>query len=717
MATFSRDRNVAQNYLDTVDEKLKKRGGSILQGSEVQGGFILPTGRSSSFQAGLTGASSSQSFPQTQVLQANIPQQPQGMVAGASSGRIKSATDFVEQINKVAAERQPQAVASSQDGGTIYSDGTIKYPDGTSRKGNPSAYPVATAPDGAILYSDRSARLPEPKLIRQISPNKALYDDGTVRYTYQQTGEGGLSGLVSGVFGQDRVITQEYGNINPIEPTPGNVNYGTDIRTRDLQGQSRNLALPMDAEVVEVLQDDGTQFGSHSGYGNSVLLRLPSGEMLRFSHLSGFGDGVAVGQTLTAGQSIGTPGETGNAYGEHLDLEYYNPQGKIDNPDNFIGFSDPEAVGIKESMTVADNLTPEEQQIAGQYQNDLASARSGAPMSMERLGREQQFREAMNPSRNMSPQDPRVLGEAATSPARSPIAQTVAGAGRTFNAPELGISELIDSPSRDQAGNVVNALGNQMGAPEYQLGEAIKGEVGFSQPAGNAVAMAGSKLGLPEAGVSERIKDIDFSDLVGSARAKVDDLFTRLREEDTNPFAVRKAYAGSGQGLQNTGVQGVQNDVLKDIATKQSITGVGSNIDGTVRTTTGNYTPVQSLAGGGVGASFNRASTQTLGNNSKSGGSSSSKSSSSSSGKSSSSSKSSSAKTSSSKNTSVSKSAPKQSVQRYQSTAKSAPKQSVQRYQSVAPKQSVQKKSTPAPKKAAPKKSAFSKVISFFTRR
>ena len=677
-----------------------------MQGSEVQGGFILPEGRSSSFQSGLQGARTSQPFPQTNVLQANIPQQ--GQVMGQQARRpITNASDFLAEINKVAAEKKPQPVASSRDGGTIYSDGSIKYSDGSVRQGDANAYPVASSADGSVRYSDGSTRAPEPKLVKQISPYKALYDDGSVRYVYAQ-GEGGQEGLISGVFGQDRTITQDYGNVNPIEPTAGNINYGTDIRTRDLQGTARNLALPMDAEVVEILQDDGTQFGDrsgHKGYGNSVLLRLPSGEMLRFSHLSGFGENVQMGMTIPAGTTFGIPGATGNAYGEHLDLEYYNANGQIDNPSNFTGFADPSAVGIRESMSIAGNLTPQEQQEAQGYQSDLANAREGN-MSTERTGREQQFRESEYPG------NPQVLGSSAVSAPQNQLSQDIASVGSRLNIPEMGVSEFADNPNRQLAGNVVNELGTQAKAPEFGLGEAVQGRTGFNQPAGNLVAGAGTKLGLPEAGVSEQIKEIDFSDLVGSARTKVDDLFTRLREQDTNPFAVRQAYAGSGAGLGNTGVAGIQNDVLKDIATKQSVGGVASNVDGSIRTTRGNVTPVSSLAGGGIGvtpsSNFNRASAQTLGNSSKSsGGSTSSKSSNS---------KSSSSKTSSSKNTTVSKSSPKQSVQRYQSTAKSAPKQSVQRYQSVAPKQSVQRKSTSAPKKSTFSK-AVSKVVSLFTRR
>lgn len=716
MATFSRNQNVARDYLDTVDERLKKRGGSILQGSEVQGGFILPEGRSSSFRPGLTGARSSQPFPQSQVLQANIPQQ-QGQVLGneSESVPISDAEQFIEELSRSIAQRQPQPVASSIDGGTVYSDGSIKYSDGSFRQGDANAQPVATNADGSVRYSDGSVRMPEPKLVRQISPYKALYDDGSIRYVYAQ-GEGGQAGLISGVFGQDRPITQQYGNINPIEPTPGNVNLGTDIRTRDLQGQARNLALPMDAEVVEVYQDDGTQFGAisgHKGYGNSVLLRLPSGEMLRFSHLSRFGEGIQAGQVISAGQTIGIPGDTGNAYGEHLDLEYYNANGQVDNPNNFTGFADPSAVGIRESMSVADNLSPEEQQIAQQYQSDLAGARAGEPRSMDRLGREAELRGNINPG------NPQVLGSTATATPQNPVARSVANAGQRFNAPELGVSEFLDSPSRQTAGNTVNALGAQVGAKDFQIGEAVKGQVGASQPFGNLTAEAGSRLGLPEAGVSENIKDIDFTDLAGSARNKVDDFISRFRESDTNPFASRQAYAGAGQGLQNTNIRDNQDDILKDIATKQSVTGIASNVDGSTRTTAGNVLPVQSLADGGVGVrpnpSINRASTKTLGNNRDNDDDDDRDNNKSKSSKSSSSSKSGSSK-SSSKSSSSSKNQPKQSVQRYQSTYSSAPKQSKQRYQSVAPKQSTQKKSSPAPKKSTFSK-AISKIFSFFTRR
>lgn len=202
----------------------------------------------------------------------------------------------------------PYEVANTNDGGVMTNERMVLYPDGTIRE-----------PSGQTRQAN------ERDFITQTN----FLDIGR-----------GLAGLVQGIFNQGRTITQKYGVYNPIEPTPGNINVGTDIRTRDLAGEQRNLRLPVNAEVVQVYQDDGTRFGQqsgHQGYGNSVLIRLDSGEMLRFSHLNNPVQ-FAPGDTIPAGVSFGQPGTTGNTYGEHLDLEVYNPQGEIIDPEQFSGF-------------------------------------------------------------------------------------------------------------------------------------------------------------------------------------------------------------------------------------------------------------------------------------------------------------------------------------------------------------------------------------------
>jgi len=216
--------------------------------------------------------------------------------------------DQLEEIYQQTGQKYP--IASQADGSVLYNDGSVEYNDPQE-----PPLPIASMVDGSILWSDG--------LLRERPP------EGLSSYL------AGISGLSQFLFGQDQTVTQEYGAYNPEFGYAGGTHGGVDFRTQDLQ--QREMYAPVQMRVVQVLEDDGTQFGTisgHQGYGNSVLLELPSGEMIRLSHLSSLGD-FQVGQVLNPGDLIGMPGNTGNSNGEHLDVEYYNVDGQRDNPNNF----------------------------------------------------------------------------------------------------------------------------------------------------------------------------------------------------------------------------------------------------------------------------------------------------------------------------------------------------------------------------------------------
>jgi len=359
----------ASAYLKQLEDLLKRNTGQgLFVGQDTSsnipmylpGKVVNPTGLSETPSTQTYGNGMQQPAP----VQRQAPMQDTGEVLGEQTTQ-PTIEEFLQQLEQVynAPENQQgfgdpriEFIASTVDGGSLMADGTIVYDDGTIREGDPNATAIASDVSGGIRYSDGSLRRPAPNAIRSVAGNRERigYDDGSTRWGQYQYGqstqpsamEGGLEGLISGIFGQDRPITQEYGNYNPqLEPGSG-YNLGTDIRTRDLQGASRNLKLPVGAQVVQVLRDDGTQWGDisgHQGYGNSVLVRLATGEMLRFSHLSQMAN-FQPGQTIEAGQVIGTPGTTGNTNGEHLDLEYYDRSGNRSNPAQFSGLTDPQGL-------------------------------------------------------------------------------------------------------------------------------------------------------------------------------------------------------------------------------------------------------------------------------------------------------------------------------------------------------------------------------------
>lgn len=308
-------RSKAPARAENIDEltRLNRGFGSFFaEDTGEQPGFILPFNKTQkgelTYRPGYTPGNIAQFEPEeTQEepiynpeLQPEIPPMEGDVLGESSSNPI---FDFLDTYNPPA-----EAIASAPDGGVYLDEQTIVYPTGEVKNSQGQTI------KGIASFEEGD-----------------LWDDGQLRGR-------GIEDLIMGIFGSNQAVTQEYGNYNPdIEPGTG-YNMGTDIRTRDLQ--NRVGMVPDDAVVVEVLRDDGTQWGEisgHQGYGNSVLVRLPSGEMMRFSHLSELPN-VQVGQVIPGGTPWVKPGSTGNTTGEHLDLEYYNADGQISDPLTFQGW-------------------------------------------------------------------------------------------------------------------------------------------------------------------------------------------------------------------------------------------------------------------------------------------------------------------------------------------------------------------------------------------
>lgn len=472
-----------------------------------------------------------------------------------------------------------QGIASTVEGGTLLANGTIMYPDGSTRIGDPGAEPIASDQSGGVRYSDGS--------IRSFA--------GALDYSGQSplmSGvSGGLEGLIQGIFGQNRVVTQAYGNYNPqIEPGSG-YNLGTDIRTKDLEGLQRGYKLPIGAEVVEVLYDDGTRFGTqsgHQGYGNSVLLKLPTGEMLRFSHMDQMSD-LQPGMRIQPGQVFGSPGQTGNTTGEHLDLEYYNHQGELTNPQQFSGFTDPSSL-IQAQRPPEQSSQPQQQQ-----QPQQQAQQPSQPLAMQALQRPiQTARESAQ-----------VVGEAVApgSEKRQELGQGVEDvAKRTGIDTEFGVSESIagkptdpgqrsgafqarvsklaetptsQSPYRQLLGNITERIGDTLGVPEGSLSETIAG--GATKRTNQALA---SEIGeeRPEEvpGIRQNLKDIG-ADLVGKAGAGIEALKGLFSRKESRPGleSPQERAVGDTSGGSEATSQGTPVSPLLDSA--KAIQGKGTN--------------------------------------------------------------------------------------------------------------------------------------------
>lgn len=124
-------------------------------------------------------------------------------------------------------------------------------------------------------------------------------------------------------------VSQRFGNKSNVEVFSGGFNRGTDI------------AIPVGTKVTlpegewHIVESFGGAKRSgyvgnndNRGYGNSIVARnRMTGEMIRLSHLSKIG--VKPGQLIKGGQVIALSGHTGNSTGPHLDIEYYDSNGRL----------------------------------------------------------------------------------------------------------------------------------------------------------------------------------------------------------------------------------------------------------------------------------------------------------------------------------------------------------------------------------------------------
>lgn len=416
------------------------------------------------------------------------------------------------------------------------------------------AYPVMSNTDGTVTYNDGSVRAIDqskpPMPIASMQDGTVLWTDGFTR----QMPPGGLSQYLAGVsglsqfiFGQEQTITQPFGNVNPNMGYANDTHQGVDFRTRDLQ--QRNLFTPVPMRVVQMITED-----SGSPYGNSVLLELPSGEMIRLSHLSSLGQ-FTEGQVLNPGELIGMPGTTGNSTGEHLDVEFYNQNGQLDNPNNFK--ANASQYSIANEITGTSPYNQQQQPQQQPVQNAVSSALEAPKQAIQAVGNTTANAvEQWNPTGQ--------LGVGATELARGDVLGAKSELSNTINTLnptgkfDLGITEKLQGQPQQAnqvlAGTIAN-VGQQAGLPEMQVSEAAQqgGLTGaLRQLAGNVVDTVSTpfkKYGLPDTGVSEAI--------AGGKTVNTGANFIQAQASDNmSKEPMRQDYAGVlGQNIQNVGQQ------------------------------------------------------------------------------------------------------------------------------------------------------------------
>ena len=128
-------------------------------------------------------------------------------------------------------------------------------------------------------------------------------------------------------------ITQLPGTRNPADIYSNGINRGLDVAVK--RGTPVKLP-PGNWQVVHAFSGataegvGNSQASLNQGYGNRVVVKnLETGELISFAHLSQVN--VKPGEMLEGGL-VGYSGATGNVAGKtgyHLDIEYYDPSGKL----------------------------------------------------------------------------------------------------------------------------------------------------------------------------------------------------------------------------------------------------------------------------------------------------------------------------------------------------------------------------------------------------
>lgn len=123
-------------------------------------------------------------------------------------------------------------------------------------------------------------------------------------------------------------LTETFGQIQPnIEVFSKGVTTGTGIGVKT----GTPLATPPGKWKVVSSFDKAPQKGyigngSGDGWGNNIVVQnQETGESLRYSHLSEVN--VAQGDSLDGNRVIGLSGQSGNTTGDHLNLQYIDPNG------------------------------------------------------------------------------------------------------------------------------------------------------------------------------------------------------------------------------------------------------------------------------------------------------------------------------------------------------------------------------------------------------
>lgn len=122
---------------------------------------------------------------------------------------------------------------------------------------------------------------------------------------------------------------------NPVGRSGEFYNVGSGYGWRTINGENQfHLGIDIPAPQFTLVRSvlDGVVLRNRVGEraGNYVVIKHPNGYETKYMHL--FNSLVADGDTVRAGDIIGTVGQTGSATGPHLHFELLDPEGKHVDP-------------------------------------------------------------------------------------------------------------------------------------------------------------------------------------------------------------------------------------------------------------------------------------------------------------------------------------------------------------------------------------------------
>lgn len=228
---------------------------------------------------------------------------------------------------------------------------------------------------------------------------------GDFQYGFDVVGKGkakpGQSvNIINAMFDRPARVTQEFGRYNPqLEPRSG-INYGTDFAIDGSTGHPMKNPFNADLEVLSVVDGYGQggigRFDQNQGYGNQVVVRRSdTGEILKLNHLQS-GIPYKAGDKIQPGQQIAKLGASGNVTGPHLDIEAFDPSGRVKDiadiqPDPKTNFA-PEVLDYPEASSLEGHGSVQKMVNEAKPQNDMAelsadtSPRQAVKNSLERGG-------------------------------------------------------------------------------------------------------------------------------------------------------------------------------------------------------------------------------------------------------------------------------------------------------------------------------------------